>query len=103
VSGQLSRFTPDTRNLKPETLVPMSNFHAIPRQLGCHGHFSKLNDEVCITGTSGLIQAVCQMRRSPEFNPNFAKAEGFQSQASRVKSTDGLVPFLNQNYNPLKI
>ena len=24
----------------------MSNFHANPRQLGCHSHFSKLNDEV---------------------------------------------------------
>jgi hypothetical protein len=25
----------------------MSNFCAIPRQLGCHSHFSKLNDDIC--------------------------------------------------------
>jgi hypothetical protein len=32
--------------LTPETWVTMSNFHAIPLQLGCPSHFSKLNDEV---------------------------------------------------------
>jgi len=32
--------------LTPETLVPMSNFHAIPQQLGCHSHLSKLNDDI---------------------------------------------------------
>ena len=30
-----------------ETLVPMSNFHAIPQQLGCHSHLSRLNDDIC--------------------------------------------------------
>jgi hypothetical protein len=28
--------------------VPVSNFHAIPRQLKCHSHFSKLNDDIWI-------------------------------------------------------
>jgi hypothetical protein len=32
--------------LTPETWVPMSNFHAIPRQIEKHSKFYKLNDEV---------------------------------------------------------
>ena len=43
------------------------------------------------------------MWRFPELNPKLAKAEGLQSQVSRVMSVGGLVHFLNQNYNPLKL
>ena len=50
VSGQLSCF--HSWHLTPETLVPMSNFHAIPRLLGYHSHFPKLNNEV-FNGTKG--------------------------------------------------
>ena len=37
-----------SRVFTPDTLVTMSNFHAIPQQLGCHSHLSKLNDDICI-------------------------------------------------------
>jgi len=31
-------------------LTPDTFFHAIPQQLGCHSHLSKLNDDICIYG-----------------------------------------------------
>jgi len=31
------------------TLVRMSNFHAVPKKLGYHRHFSKLNDDILIS------------------------------------------------------
>ena len=34
--------------LTPDTWVPVSNFHAISRQLKSHSYFSELNDEVWI-------------------------------------------------------
>ena len=44
VSGRPSRF--HSWHPTPEALAPMSNFHAIQRQLGCHSHFSKLIDDI---------------------------------------------------------
>jgi len=29
----------------------MSNFHAIPQQIGCHSHLSKLNDDIRFFGS----------------------------------------------------
>jgi len=40
--------------LTPDTSVPVSNFHAIPRQLKSHSYFSKLNDEVCPSGLDAI-------------------------------------------------
>ncbi|MBW2607072.1 MAG: hypothetical protein JRD05_05485 [Deltaproteobacteria bacterium] len=46
VSGVRSENT--RAGLTPDTWMPVSNFHAIPRYLKVHSHFIKLNDEVCI-------------------------------------------------------
>ena len=42
--------------LSPDTLVPMSNFHAISQQLGYHSHFSKLNDDICTQSSSWISE-----------------------------------------------
>jgi hypothetical protein len=38
--------------------MPMSNFHAIPRQLGCHSHFPKLHDDIYTMEINTITSAI---------------------------------------------